>query len=161
MRTIIAFSLLAFSLAAAAAPALYRWTDKNGVVHYSDTAPPASAKTMQKMDAAGQSAGEAPSAIDRSYAMQMAVKNFPVTVYTSRQCGEACKQGLDYLKKRGIPYTEKVVATQDQVDALVKLAGAPEVPVLVVGIDVRKGYNEQGWSDALDTAGYPNTGAAP
>jgi len=161
MRILLAFSLLAFSLAATAAPTLYRWTDGNGNVHYSDTAPPADAKTVQKVGASGQGAGEAPSAIDQSYAMQMAVKNFPVTVYTSKQCGKACKQGLDYLKKRGVPFTEKVVAKQDEIDALVKLAGAPEVPVLVVGIDVRKGYNEQGWSDALDTAGYSKTSTAP
>jgi hypothetical protein len=161
MRILLAFSLLAFSLAAAAAPTLYRWTDESGNVHYSDTAPPADAKTVREMGATGQGAGEAPSALDQSYAMQQAVKNFPVTVYTSKQCGNACKDGLGYLKKRGIPFTEKVVATQDEIDALVKLAGAPEVPVLVVGIDVRKGYNEQGWSEALDTAGYPKTSGAP
>ncbi|HUX26670.1 MAG TPA: glutaredoxin family protein [Burkholderiales bacterium] len=161
MRILLAFSLLAFSLAAAAASTLYRWTDESGNVHYSDTAPPADAKTVQKMGMAGQGAGEAPSALDQSYAMQQAVKKFPVTVYTSKQCGNACKDGLGYLKKRGIPYTEKVVATQHDIDALVKLVGAAQVPVLVVGIDVRKGYSEQGWSEALDTAGYPHTGAAP
>jgi glutaredoxin len=161
MRILIAFSLLAFSLAAAAAPTLYRWTDKNGDVHYSDTAPPADAKTVQKLGAAGQGAGEAPSAIDQSYAMQLAVKNFPVTIYTSKQCGKPCKEGLDYLNKRGIPFTEKVVATPDEMAALIKLAGAPRVPVLVVGIDVQKDYNEQDWSEALDTAGYPKGTAAP
>jgi Domain of unknown function (DUF4124) len=161
MRILLAFGLLAFSLAAAAAPAVYRWTDQSGNVHFSDTAPPADAKTVHKLGAADLDAGEAPSPIDQSYAMQLAVKNFPVTVYTSKQCGKACNEGLDYLKKRGIPYTEKVVATQVEIDALVKLAGAAEVPVLVVGIDVQKGYDEQSWSEALDTAGYPKTSGAP
>lgn len=161
MRILLAFGLLAFSLAAAAAPTVYRWTDESGNVHYSDTAPPADAKATHKLGPAGQGAGEAPSPIDQSYAMQLAVKNFPVTVYTSKQCGKACDEALDYLKKRGIPYTDKVVATQDEIDALVKLAGKAEVPVLVVGIDVEKGYNEQSWSEALDTAGYPKTSGAP
>ena len=161
MRILLASSLLAFFLTAVSASTLYRWTDQSGNVHYSDTAPPANAKNVQKMGAAGQGAGEAPSAMDQSYAMQLAVKNFPVTVYTSKQCGKACTEGLDYLKKRGVPYTEKVVATQDEIDALVKLAGAAQVPVLVVGIDIRKGYAEHGWSEALDTAGYPKTSAVP
>ena len=38
MRVLIAFSLLAFALTAAAQ--LYRWTDANGKVHYTDTPPP-------------------------------------------------------------------------------------------------------------------------
>jgi len=111
------------------------------------------------MGAAG--AGDATSATTQSYAMQLAVKNFPVTIYTSKQCGKPCEEGLDYLKKRGVPYTEKVVATKDEIDALVKLAGAPRVPVLVVGVDVQKDYNEQDWNEALNTAGYPKTSAAP
>ena len=83
----------------------------------------------------------------------------PVTVYVSKGCGDPCKLGLDYLKKRGVPYTQKVVSTQKDIDQLTKLAGARKVPVLVVGIDVQAGYAEQGWSDALDSAGYPKAGA--
>ena len=56
-----------------------------------------------------------------------------------------------------MPFTEKVVTTQAEVDAVVKLAGAPRVPVLAVGIVVQKDFEEQAWGEALDTAGYPKT----
>jgi glutaredoxin len=156
MRVLIAFSLLALALTAQAQ--LYRWTDESGKVHYTDTPPPVGAKNVEKKGAARPAdAGAAPAA-QRSYALQQAAKNFPVTIYTSKDCGDPCKKGLDYLKKRGVPYSEKVVATQEEIDELTKLAGAPRVPVMVVGVAVQKDYEEQSWREALDTAGYPKAG---
>lgn len=152
MRIILAFGLLAFALTAAAQ--LYRWTDESGNVHYTDTPPPTNARNVQKKDAARPRASGAPT---QSYAMQLAAKNFPVTIYTSKDCGNPCQKGLDFLKKRGVPFTEKVVTTQSEVDEVVKLAGVPRVPVLVVGTVVQKDFEEQAWGDALDTATYPKT----
>jgi hypothetical protein len=154
MRVLIAFSLLAFALTAQAQ--LYRWTDDSGKVHYTDTPPPASAKDVQKKGSARPA--EAAAVVQQSYALQQALKNFPVTIYTSKECGDPCKKGTDQLKKRGVPFTEKVIATQAEIDQLTKLAGAPHVPVMVVGVIIQKGYAEQSWNEALDTAGYPKTG---
>jgi glutaredoxin len=152
MRVFIALSLLALSLAPQAQ--LYRWTDESGKVHYTDTPPPANAKDVQKKSAARPS-GAAAAASQQSYELQLAVKNFPVTIYTSKDCGNPCKKAIEYLNKRGVPFAEKAVATQEDVDALTKLAGAPRVPVLVVGTVIQKEYEEQAWTQALDTAGYP------
>lgn len=154
MRVLVAFSLLAFALAAHGQ--LYRWTDDSGKVHYTDTQPPASAKNVEKKGPARAVGAQAASA-QLPYALQQAVKNFPVTVYTSKECSDPCKKGLAYLKKRGVPFTEKVVATQEEIDEVTKLAGEARVPVMVVGISVQKDYEERGWSDALDTAGYPKS----
>lgn len=154
MRVLTAFSLLVFALAVQAQ--LYRWTDEGGKVHYTDTQPPANAKNVEKKEAAHPSAADA-AAAQRSYALQQAVKNFPVTIYTSKDCGKPCKEGIEYLKKRNVPFTEKVVAKREEIDELIKLAGAPRVPVMVVGVSVLKDFEEQGWSEALDTAGYPKT----
>jgi len=152
MRGLIAFSLLASALTAQAQ--LYRWTDDSGKVHYTDTPPPATAKNVQKKGSARPVGSEGPAA-QQSYALQQAIKNFPVTVYTSEECGDPCKQGLEQLKKRAVPFTAKVVTTREQIDELVKLAGASRVPVMVVGVVVKKGHEEQSWNEALDTAGYP------
>jgi hypothetical protein len=153
MRGLIAFSLLACALTAQAQ--LYRWTDDSGKVYYTDTPPPATAKNVEKK----ASARPASAAGQQSYALQQAAKKFPVTIYTSKDCGNPCAKGLDQLKKRGVPFTEKLVASQDDIDALTKLAGAPRVPVLVVGVAIQKDYEEQGWNEALDTAGYPKAAA--
>ena len=154
MRVLAAFCLLVVAFAAQAQ--LYRWTDESGKVHYTDTQPPANAKNVEKKGAARASPEQA-AAAQQSYALQQAVKNFPVTIYTSKDCGNPCKEGLQYLKKRGVPFTEKVVATRDEIDELIKLAGAPRVPVMVVGVSIQKDFEEQSWSEALDTAVYPKT----
>jgi glutaredoxin len=150
MRVLVAFSLLAFALTAQAQ--FYRWTDESGKVHYTDTPPPANAKNVQKKGPAGRGGA---AAAQQSYALQQAIKNFPVLVYTSKDCGDPCKKGLEYLKKRGVPYTEKTVANQNEINELIKLAGAPRVPVMLVGTAIQKDYEEQSWGAALDTAGYP------
>lgn len=157
MRVLIAFCLLAFALTAQAQ--LFRWTDDNGKVHYTDTPPPANAKNVQKKGSArpADADAEAASASSQSYALQQALKNFPVVVYTSGECGDPCKQGLELLKQRGVPFTEKVVATQAEIDELTKLAGTPQVPVMVVGVAMQKGYDERNWNQALDTARYPTS----
>jgi hypothetical protein len=156
VRIFTAFSLLAFALAAQAQ--LYRWTDESGKVHYTDTQPPATARNVEKKGAA-RAAGAEGAAAQQSYALQQAAKTFPVTIYTSKECGDPCKKGLEHLSKRGVPFTEKVVATQAELDELVKLAGAPRVPVMVVGVSIQKDYDVQSWNEALDTAGYPKATA--
>lgn len=154
MRVLIAFGLIVFALAAEAQ--LYRWTDERGIVHYTDTPPPASAKNVQKKAAARAGGAEA---AQQPYVLQQAVKNFPVTVYTSKDCGDPCKKAVLHLNKRGVPFAEKAVATQEDIEELTKLAGAPRVPVMLVGVTMLKDYEEQGWNEALDTAGYPKSGA--
>jgi glutaredoxin len=154
MRGFVAFSLLACALTAQAQ--LYRWTDDGGKVHYTDTPPPATAKNVERKESARPASTI--TAAQRSYALQLAIKSFPVTVYTSKDCGSPCKNGLAHLQKRGVPFTEKVVAKQEEIDELTKLAGAPRVPVMVVGVDIQKDYEEQSWNAALDTAGYPKSG---
>jgi len=123
MRGLIAFSLLTCALTAQAQ--LYRWTDDSGKVYYTDTPPPANAKNVQQKGSARQ----VTTAPQQSYALRQAAKSFPVTIYTSKDCGNPCKKGLDHLNKRGVPFAEKIVASQDEIEELTKLAGAPRVPV--------------------------------
>ena len=155
MRGLIAFGLLACVLTAQAQ--LYRWTDESGKTHYTDTPPPADAKNVQKKAVPRPAAAQATSAAQQPYALQQAVKNFPVTVYTSKDCGDPCKKALAHLQKRGVPFAEKAVATQEDIDELTKLAGAPRVPAMLVGNAVQKDYEEQSWNTALDAAGYPKS----
>ena len=60
--------------------------------------------------------------------------------------------------KRGIPYSERnPEGNPADLEALKKLVGTPEVPVLVVGQTPIKGYHEGTWQSALDDAGYPRS----
>jgi glutaredoxin len=153
MQFAAAIGLLVCSLAVHAQ--MYRWTDEQGSTHYTDTPPPPSAKGVRKKSVRG---GDMPAPAQMPYALQEAVRTAPVSLYVSEECGDVCKNGRDYLNTRGVPFTEKIVASREQIDDLIRLTGANRVPVLMVGGDVQQGYDEGTWSRALDAAGYPRIG---
>lgn len=149
--------LLAIFLAASGAQAqqLYRWVDEEGRVRYSDTPPPASAKDVQKKKYSTGPAAAVP------YATQRAMRDYPVTLYTSPDCGKPCADGKALLEKRGIPYSETVVRDEGDIDRLKRATGQNQVPALVVGPDAVGGYEAGSWNAALSTAGYPANAGLP
>jgi len=58
MRLTLLVTMLCFSLAAFAAPQYYRWVDRDGNVHYTDTPPPSDA--YQKVEGAAPAPDVAP-----------------------------------------------------------------------------------------------------
>ncbi|MDI6745721.1 MAG: glutaredoxin family protein [Rhodocyclaceae bacterium] len=149
------FALLLVLLCAGVTQAqtTYRWVDKDGKVHYGDRAPlPSDVREVQEKRFSAPAANK-----QLPYALRQAMGNYPVTLYVSSECGDACKQGRDYLNRRGIPFSEKTVATNEEIDALRQLLGGGEVsvPVLQVGVKTLKGFQETGWTGLLGAAGYP------
>jgi len=143
--------LLALLFAATAYAQTYRWVDKDGKVHYGDRPPASAAGQVQERRLGAPAADKT-----LPYGVQQAVANFPVTLYVSRDCGDGCTEGRDYLKSRGIPFSEKSVATSEGIEALKKLAGGEAVvPVLMVGAKSAKGWLQGDWQHLLDAAGYP------
>ncbi|MDP1527383.1 MAG: glutaredoxin family protein [Rhodocyclaceae bacterium] len=132
----------------------YRWVDQDGKVHYSDRAPPKTAREVQERKLNAPAAAK-----ELPYAVRQAANNFPVTLYVSPDCGTRCKEGRDYLNKRSIPFSETTVATNEDVEALRKLLGGsdPSVPILTVGSKVSRGYLQTDWAGLLDAAGYPKS----
>jgi glutaredoxin len=135
------------------AETLFRWVDSNGTVHYSNQPPPPSVKKVEEIKLR-TSVIEGSS----SYALQQAVKNFPVTLYATA-CGLGCYKARELLNKRGVPYNEKNPNQQpESADELKKIAGELLVPTLTVGDShTLKGFEENAWNNALDAAGYPKT----
>lgn len=148
---------MVFAAQSAQSATMYRWIDAQGKVHYTDQPPPAEVRdvTEKKLSAPAQASSQTP------YTTQAAVRNFPVTLY-STQCGVTCQQARDHLKERNIPFAEKDAADPQVAEALQKLTGDLGVPVLVVGKSAPlKGYSRETWDTALDVAGYPKKAANP
>src|SRR5262252_5617636 len=99
MRTMrVALVLLAVAAATGFAQSnVYRWTDKDGKVHFSDSPPPEDAKdaVQRRMGGGGPDDSGLP------FATQEAARRNPVSIYTSGDCGDPCSQGRDLLEKRG------------------------------------------------------------
>lgn len=148
IRFAFLFSLLL--VASIAHAQLYRWVDEQGRVRYSDTPPPASAKDVQKKKYS-TAAGEP----GLPYATQRAMREFPVVLYTSPDCGKICADAKALLEKRGIPHREMLVRGNESIEALKKASGKNQVPTLMVGAEAISGFEAGAWSGALDKAGYP------
>ena len=135
------------------AAGLYRWMDSSGAVHYSDVPSP----EAEKMDARKFSGTVTPSD-DLPYETRRAQQNFPVTLYTGEGCGNTCDQARNLLNKRGVPFTEKVLRTPQEIEDFKQLSGINgEGPVLEVGRNFLKGFLDSRWNSELDFAGYPKT----
>jgi hypothetical protein len=146
--------VIAFACAAQAQTNVYRWVDKDGKVQYSDAPPPETASnvTQKRLGGGFVDEGQLP------YATRDAMKRNPVSLYSTNGCGDLCAQGRTVLNNRGIPYADKNPETNKaDADALRKLIGTLEMPVLVVGERTLKGFDEDAWQSALDSAGYPRT----
>lgn len=159
MRMRIIGILLMLAAATAAAQQLYRWTDEQGRVHITDTPPPPSAKGVQKK--AYQSGGTSTDAGPTPYELSVAMKEYPVTLYTSPICKEPCAEARAALNRRGVPFKEVQVWEAESNEELKKVSGANQVPTLVVGRSVHKGFDQSAYDALLDSARYPRTGILP
>lgn len=141
--------------ASTAAAQMYRWVDKDGKVHYTDTPPPATAaKQVEKRTST-------PSVVQSTtpYAVQEAAKKFPAVLYTHSSCKDPCAAARDLLAKRGVPFREIAVTDEKTRAELKKASGGEEVPVLTLGTRPTVGFETETWQSALDGAGYPRNAA--
>ncbi len=155
MCTLPVLLLLGPLLAAdAAAQTTYRWLDKSGKVHYSDQPPPPDIGSVDEKRLGKSSVIETSGP---GYATRTAAANFPVTLYTSADCQDDCKLARDFLTRRRIPYSEKVIRNSDDAEAYKRATGATDVfvPSLSVGSQFQRGFLDSAWSALLDNAGYP------
>ena len=119
---------LACGFEAGAQNTVYKWTDSEGKVHFSDT-PPADQKgvTQRRMGGGEVDTSQLP------YATQQAAKTNPVTLYTAPQCGDPCASARSLLGSRGVPYSER------NAQASHEFAGAERFCEIVVGSVVESG----------------------
>lgn len=139
-------------MAATPAWALYKVVGPDGKVTYTDR-PPAD-KPAQAL----RTNGSVSSTANLPFELRQVATKYPVTLYASKDCGP-CDQGRQSLRQRGIPFTEKSVDTNADIQALQRLENTQQLPVLRVGSQQVKGYAEAEWQSYLDAAGYPKQSA--
>ncbi len=140
------------------AHAQYKWISPDGTVSYGDRPPPG-AKMVDIARVGALPAGNAEAALP--YALRSAAARFPVTLYTTPRC-DPCDLARTHLRRRGIPFAERSIVTQADVDALKKLGSAGNMlPVLGVGNERTEGYESEAWNRMLDAGGFPKTSMLP
>ena len=125
---------------------VFKWVGPDGKVSYGDR-PPANQHAEKKSLTAN--VFHNPSL---PFAVAEAVRLHPVTLFAAGDCAP-CDAGRRYLETRGIPFTEKSVATNADI-ALLGGARA-ELPQLTIGRDKLTGFDAGAWDTRLSAAGYP------
>lgn len=150
-------ALAALLLAALPAAAQYRWVDGDGRVNYGDQ-PPSDARQLTRIDPRGVVGDDPATALP--FELRRAMAQHPVTLYTAEQC-PGCDSARVYLRRRGVPFQEIVVETEDEAAELKRRVGVDSVPVMTLGRVPTIGFNEAVWARALDAATYPPQSLLP
>jgi glutaredoxin len=152
-HAVVALAALAAALGTTSAHALFKVVGPDGRISYTDRAPETGRVTPVNQSTTG--APEVP----MSYATRQASQRFPVTLYSADGC-EPCNDGRQLLSRRGIPFQERTLSTPEDKEAMKQQVGSTALPLLKVGGQTIPGFSAQGWSETLDTAGYPAIGQA-
>ena len=160
MSLVAVFAASGFGGGDANAQQIFRIVGPDGRVTFSDKPPlepTARAGTAPAipMPTSGRSDNSA-----LPFEVRQAASRYPVTLYTAPSC-DACASGRALLRGRGIPFSEKTVTSNDDIEALKRMAGAASVPFLTIGGQQLKGFSDSEWSQFLDAAGYPKTSQLP
>ena len=147
---------LAFAPLLAALPcqAQFKVVGPDGKVTYTDR--PAEGAAGRPLDVGSTAAPEAA----LPYELRQAVSRYPVTYYTTAKC-TACDAGRNWLRTRGIPFTEKTISTREENDAMARTVGSPELPAMTIGTQPVRGFGAEQWRAFFDAAGYPRASQLP
>jgi len=154
-RNITLLPIALLGCATLAQAELYKSVGPDGRVTYSDT-PTAKAQPVdtRKAPVASVSGTALP------YELALVARAHPVTLYTSDKC-PPCFSARNLLAKRGVPYVEKIVSSNEDIAALAAVAGEARLPLLTIGAVKEQGFEEGIWNRALSAAGYPQTSQLP
>jgi glutaredoxin len=148
-------ALVLVAVGAMAQP-VYRQVDKNGKVTFSDRAPTASTEPASGAQGGPSSAANA----GLPYELRQVVQRYPVMLYTGEECSP-CATARTLLVTRGIPFDERTVKSNEDIEALQRLSSQSSLPLLTIGSQQLKGYSDAEWSQYLDAAGYPKSNSLP
>ena len=151
--------IAALSLIAGLAQAQYKVIGPDGKVTYTDKPPVADNVKVQTINV-GSTAAAAQDLSGLPQELRQVVSRFPVVFYAGNGCN-ACDAGRNLLNVRGIPYSEKRVESQADIDALQRLSGSRSLPLLTIGNQKIKSLSVNEWQSYLDAAGYPKESKLP
>jgi Domain of unknown function (DUF4124) len=137
---------------------VYRIVGPDGKVTFSDKPPVAEGTSRVGAASSSSSGGNASGGLP--YELRQVAGKYPVTLYVGDNCAP-CGSGRSMLTSRGIPFVEKTVNSNDDIQALQRLSGDTSLPFMTIGSQQLKGFSDSEWTQFLDAAGYPSSSALP
>ncbi len=158
MSNFIAACALITCAAAAFAQPVYRIVGPDGKVSFSDK-PPVESNSKTAPGKSAASGGGAPASA-LPFELRQVASKYPVTLYTGENCSP-CQSARSMLITRGVPFTERTVNTNEDIQALQRLSGDSILPFGTIGGQQLKGYSDSEWTQFLNAAGYPTASILP
>lgn len=155
LPALLATALLALASAGAQAQPVYRIVGPDGKVTFSDRAP-----DTQAQPSTATAAPATPTNAALPYELRQVASRFPVTLYTGSDCAP-CASARNLLVNRGIPFTERTVDSNEDIDALKRISGNSSLPFGTIGGQQLMGFSDAEWTQYLDAAGYPKQSQLP
>jgi glutaredoxin len=151
---------LAATLWAMPAAALFKVVNPDGTVSYVDRPPQVVPNSrITSLSRPGQPTLVTPG-VPLPPELQQPVSRHPVTLYTTSECSP-CDSGRQLLATRGVPYTERRVASEEDAQLFERLFGTRTLPLVTVGSTPLRGLSDVEWAAYLDAAGYPKQSRLP
>ena len=158
-RLLPALAAGSFCMLATSAVAQYKVIGADGKVTYTDREPGANEGRVVPLGSRAAATGAAD--VELPFELKQIATKYPVTLYVITTACEPCSAGRALLKQRGIPFTERMVVSTEDSDALEKITGARDAPTLTIGSQTLRGLSSDAWSSYLDAAGYPRNSLLP
>ena len=140
--------------------AQYKVVGPDGKVTYTDRPTPAQQGKATPITAKAAAGAAAPDA-SLPAELRQAASRYPVTLYGISSACDLCTSARQFLRQRGVPFTEKQVMSSEDTVELERVTGGRDVPVLTVGSQMMRGFSSDSWSAYLDAAGYPRESKLP
>lgn len=133
--------LFACLLASPVHAGVYKWTDAQGRIQYSDTPPPAAKTTQLKLQTY-----TGPAQVSQAIGADSGV-----TIYTTEWCG-VCKRAKTFFKQNGVPFREWDVEKTEYGAVKFKQFGGSGVPLITVGSEKMMGFDGNRFMDLWNSA---------
>lgn len=122
--------LLSLLFAFPASAGVYKWTDAQGRMHYSDSPPPQVKTTQLKLQTY-----TGPVQVSQAIGADSGV-----TIYTTEWCG-VCKRAKAFFRQNGVPFREWDVEKTEYGALKFKQLGGSGVPLITVGSEKMMGFD--------------------
>ncbi len=146
---LICFVVLLVAGSALADSGIYKWTDRYGRTHFTDSPPPASSAeevTLNRINSY-----DAPSRITIEKVLNLGRQE--IVLYSATWCG-VCKRARAFLDRLGVPYREYDVENSRKGRRDFERLNARGVPVILVGDQRVNGFSKSRLTNMLRNAGY-------
>ena len=121
--------LLSLLFALPASAGVYKWTDAQGRIQYSDSPPPAAKSTQLKLQ----------SFTGAAQVSQAVGADSGVTIFTTEWCG-VCKRAKAFFAQNGVPFREWDVEKTEFGAIKFQQLGGSGVPLITVGSKKMAGF---------------------